>query len=102
MTRIRSALVLTIALVAIELATVGHPSTTCLFAIGLQGASSDAGGWNSKSAAAYLDQRLSWWVTWKTAERDHGTFCISCHTALPYALGRPSLRAALRAQPHAR
>src|SRR5215510_4577767 len=98
MTRIRSALVLTIALVAIELATVRHPSTTCLFAIGLQGASSDAGGWNSKSAAAYLDQRLSWWVTWKTAERDHGTFCISCHTALPYALGRPALRAVLGEQ----
>jgi len=23
---------------------------------------------------------------------DHGTFCISCHTALPYALARPVLR----------
>jgi squalene-hopene/tetraprenyl-beta-curcumene cyclase len=41
---------------------------------------------------------LSWWITWKTAARDHDTFCISCHTALPYALGRPALRAALGEQ----
>ena len=27
--------------------------------------------------------------------RDHGTFCISCHTVAPYALGRPALRGAL-------
>ena len=67
---------------------------TCLFAIGLYGASNDEGAWNSKSAAAYLDQRLSWWTNWQTAARDHDTFCISCHTALPYALGRPALRSA--------
>src|SRR2546427_4331107 len=71
---------------------------TPIFASGSQIASNDAGVWNSHSAAAYLDQRLSWWTTWKNAERDHGTFCISCHTALPYALGRPALRAVLREQ----
>ena len=71
---------------------------TPIFASGSQIASNDAGVWNSHSAAAYLDQRLSWWTTWKNAERDHGTFCISCHTALPYALGRPALRAALNEQ----
>src|SRR3954452_23386896 len=48
--------------------------------------------WNRKGAAAYLDQRATWWTTWPNAQRDHGTFCISCHTALPYALARPSLR----------
>src|SRR3954454_12705964 len=48
--------------------------------------------WNRKGAAAYLDQRATWWTTWPTAQRDHGTFCVSCHTALPYALARPSLR----------
>jgi squalene-hopene/tetraprenyl-beta-curcumene cyclase len=69
--------------------------TTFLFTIGLYAASNDEGVWNSKSAAAYLDQRLSWWTTWPTSARDHDTFCISCHTALPYALGRPALRAAL-------
>jgi squalene-hopene/tetraprenyl-beta-curcumene cyclase len=57
--------------------------------------SDEAGSWSPKGAAAYLDQRADWWITWKQAQRDHETFCISCHTALPYALGRPSLRSAL-------
>ena len=48
--------------------------------------------WNRKAAAAYLDQRATWWTTWPNAQRDHQTFCISCHTALPYALARPALR----------
>ncbi|HEX4595727.1 MAG TPA: hypothetical protein VH157_15685, partial [Bryobacteraceae bacterium] len=43
-------------------------------------------------------QRSSWWITWPQSARDHDTFCISCHTALPYALGRPALRAALGEQ----
>src|ERR1700712_4546726 len=54
-----------------------------------------AAAWNRKAAAAYLDQRSTWWSSWPTAQRDHGTFCISCHTALPFALARPSLRHAL-------
>ena len=70
----------------------------CLCASSLHGESDPSDTWNSKSAAAYLDQRSSWWMTWKTAERDHNTFCISCHTALPYALGRAALRAALKEQ----
>jgi squalene-hopene/tetraprenyl-beta-curcumene cyclase len=52
-------------------------------------------GWNRRTAGAYLDQRQAWWITWPTAARDHGSFCISCHTALPYALARPALRSAL-------
>jgi len=51
--------------------------------------------WNPKSAAAYLDQRERWWMAWPPASRDHATFCVSCHTAVPYALARPALRAAL-------
>jgi squalene-hopene/tetraprenyl-beta-curcumene cyclase len=51
--------------------------------------------WNRRSAAAYLDSRAEWWTGWSSAARDHGTFCISCHTALPYALARPALRTAL-------
>jgi squalene-hopene/tetraprenyl-beta-curcumene cyclase len=35
---------------------------------------------------------------WKQAARDHDTFCISCHTALPYTLARPALRSALGEQ----
>jgi squalene-hopene/tetraprenyl-beta-curcumene cyclase len=48
--------------------------------------------WDPKAAAAYLDQRAEWWTTWPNAARDHGTFCVSCHTAAPYALARPALR----------
>jgi squalene-hopene/tetraprenyl-beta-curcumene cyclase len=51
--------------------------------------------WNAKTAAAYLDQRAEWWMGWQGAARDHQTFCVSCHTAVPYALSRPVLRKAL-------
>jgi squalene-hopene/tetraprenyl-beta-curcumene cyclase len=53
------------------------------------------GTWSGKAAASYLDQRLAWWMDWPTAARDHGTFCVSCHTAAPYAMARPALRATL-------
>ena len=56
-----------------------------------------AGRWSPKAAAAYLDQRADWWMGWQGAARDHGTFCVSCHTALPYALSRPALREPLAA-----
>jgi squalene-hopene/tetraprenyl-beta-curcumene cyclase len=69
-----------------------------LFSLPLFAAADEAGSWSPKSAAAYLDQRADWWIGWKSSARDHGTFCISCHTALPYALGRPSLRTALSEQ----
>lgn len=65
-------------------------------ALGL--AMAPAGGsstWNPQSAAAYLDKRADWWMNWQGSARDQGTFCISCHTALPYSLARPSLRKAL-------
>ncbi|MGD1025891.1 MAG: hypothetical protein ABR880_24175 [Candidatus Sulfotelmatobacter sp.] len=54
--------------------------------------------WDPKAAAAYLDDREAWWSQWPGSARDHGTFCVSCHTALPYALARPALRTALRQQ----
>jgi squalene-hopene/tetraprenyl-beta-curcumene cyclase len=52
------------------------------------GAVSSAG---LRAAAEYLDTRLDWWVHWPNAARDHDTSCVSCHTALPYALARPAL-----------
>lgn len=52
----------------------------------------DATGWDAKAAAAYLDGRATWWTTWPNAARDRGTYCMSCHTTLPYALARPALR----------
>ena len=54
-----------------------------------------ANSWDPKAAAAYLDQREVQWMEWSTAARDHDTFCVSCHTVLPYALSRPVLRRAL-------
>ena len=51
--------------------------------------------WDQRAAAAYLDQRAGWWMDWPKAARDHETFCISCHTAVPYALSRPALRKSL-------
>jgi squalene-hopene/tetraprenyl-beta-curcumene cyclase len=57
-----------------------------------------AASWDQKAAAAYLDQRESWWTGWSGAARDHGTFCVSCHTSVAYALSRPSLRTALAEQ----
>jgi squalene-hopene/tetraprenyl-beta-curcumene cyclase len=51
--------------------------------------------WNARAAAAYLDGRQAWWQQWPNAARDHDTACVSCHTALPYALARPALRRAL-------
>ena len=78
--------------------TVGVATcTACLVAIALWAkphpASSPA--WNPRAAAAYLDGRLAWWLQWPHAARDHETACVSCHTAVPYALARPSLHAAL-------
>ena len=58
-------------------------------------AAADPVAWNPRAAAAYLDQRQDWWQKWQPAARDHGTFCVSCHTAATYALARPALRGAL-------
>jgi len=60
-----------------------------------QAQAGDAKSWDRKAAAAYLDGRMNWWATWPAAARDHETFCVSCHTTLPYALARPALRSAL-------
>jgi len=53
------------------------------------------GRWSEKDAAAYLDGREATWSKWPTAARGQGTFCVSCHTTLPYALSREALSAAL-------
>jgi squalene-hopene/tetraprenyl-beta-curcumene cyclase len=62
--------------------------------------SSTAGNpsWSPQAAASYLDGRLSWWADWPQSARDHGTFCVSCHTVAPYAVSRITLRAALGEQ----
>ena len=57
--------------------------------------SGTSGTWSPKNAAAYMDQREVWWMGWKGAARDHQTFCVSCHTVVPYAMSRPVLGKAL-------
>ena len=54
--------------------------------------------WSPQAAASYLDGRLTWWAGWSQSARDHGTFCVSCHTVATYAVSRPTLRAALGEQ----
>ena len=61
-------------------------------AVGARADSPNPQSWDPKAAAAYLDGRAVWWSTWPNASRDHGTFCVSCHTAVPYALSRSALR----------
>lgn len=75
--------------------SVGMVLALPLFAIALHAGSNEPAGWDSKAAAAYLDQRAEWWMSWPSSARDHDTFCVSCHTAVPYALSRPALRNAL-------
>ncbi len=70
--------------------------TAGILALTLIARSAVAQGWDMRAAAAHLDTRQTWWSSWPNAARDHGTACVSCHTALPYALARPALRAALR------
>ena len=51
--------------------------------------------WSPAAAASYLDYRQAWWEGWHGSQLDHGTVCVSCHTALPYALARSALTAQL-------
>jgi len=55
-----------------------------------------ASGWSPAKAAAYMDGRTAWWMTWPKSSRDHGTFCTSCHTAAPIALSRAALHGVLK------
>jgi len=62
-----------------------------------QNAPAEQGGWNQEGAAKYLDDRMDAWFTGaKKLRTGQGeTPCISCHTAVPYALSRPALRRAM-------
>src|SRR5260221_10280019 len=53
--------------------------------------------WNREGAARYLDERMNvWFESAKKLQTGQGeTACVSCHTALPYALSRPVLRSAM-------
>ena len=72
------------ACLAVSMLATDQPSSTA-----------DSPAWSGKAAAAYLDGRITWWMGWDVAARDHHTFCVSCHTVVPYAMARPALRASL-------
>ena len=55
----------------------------------------EATGWDAQAAATYLDGRAAEWAAFKGADRGQGkdkVSCLSCHTSVSYALGRPALR----------
>jgi squalene-hopene/tetraprenyl-beta-curcumene cyclase len=55
----------------------------------------DDSRWDGKSAARYLDARATEWAKFGGANRGKGAdkvSCVSCHTMLSYALGRPAAR----------
>src|SRR5229473_3993435 len=56
-------------------------------------------GWDAGGAARYLDAQMdAWFANGKKLQTGHTeTVCISCHTTLPYAFARPTLRRALGA-----
>ncbi len=74
------------AIVVLFAVTLGHR---------LGAAPGEGPGWDPRAAATYLDGRAEFWTTWPNAARDRGTYCMSCHTTLPYALARPELRGLL-------
>jgi squalene-hopene/tetraprenyl-beta-curcumene cyclase len=47
--------------------------------------------WSPRAAADALDRRADWWLGWSGSARGRGTACLSCHTAVPFALARPAL-----------
>ena len=86
------AFVLAAAVVAVPVAltTAGPPERPVLAADKPSGVS--AAGWDRQAAERYLDSREVWWQSWDRAQKDRGTYCISCHTQAPYGLARPALR----------
>jgi squalene-hopene/tetraprenyl-beta-curcumene cyclase len=82
--------------VLVALSAIAAP----LCAQGPSARGADSARWSEQRAVAYLDARIGWWMGWSTSQRDHDTFCVSCHTAVPYAVARPALRTP--AEGHAR
>ena len=72
----------------------GTAVLAAFLSLGIAGeAAAQTAAWNSQATGAYLENRIQWWMDWPQAARDHGTFCVSCHTAAPYAVARTAMRA---------
>jgi hypothetical protein len=88
---LQACLTTTCAIGAIGAVTLTAPAGRAVLSADKSGDTGTA-GWNRQAAASYLDAREVWWQTWDRTQKDHGTYCISCHTQAPYGLARPSLR----------
>ena len=71
---------------------IGAVLTISSVSVGIRVTAQELDTWDPEAAAVYLDSRQAWWMEWPTAARDHGTFCVSCHSTVPYALARTVLR----------
>lgn len=47
--------------------------------------------WSPQAAARYLDAREDGWPRWRSTHRGQGTYCVSCHTQVPYVVSRTTL-----------
>jgi squalene-hopene/tetraprenyl-beta-curcumene cyclase len=59
------------------------------------GGENNPGQWNKIGAAQFLDNRGEAWFNFGSAHRgqkETKSTCVSCHSLLPYALARPTLR----------
>ncbi len=65
--------------------------------LGASAPGDEPAAWDKAAAARYLDARMDvWWQKAKPLKSgDTTTKCLSCHTAIPYALARPALRQAM-------
>jgi len=65
--------------------------------VGASAPGDDPAAWDKAAAARYLDARMDvWWQKAKPLKSGETTTkCLSCHTAIPYALARPALRKAM-------
>lgn len=58
--------------------------------------------WSKDAAAKYLDERAGEWYAFARANRGEDetkTTCVSCHSLVSYAFGRPALRKLTGAEP---
>ena len=63
-------------------------------ALAILAAAASREDWSPRLAAQFLDSRQKAWFAWPPANKS-GVSCMSCHTGLPYLLGRRALRRAL-------
>ncbi len=82
---------------SIRLFAVAGAVLLASFTLGAAAPGDDPGGWDKAAAARYLDARMDvWWTKAKPLKSGEAeTKCLSCHTAIPYALARPALRKAM-------